>query len=378
MAFFFLSRLRLDYSNFQNSFDAKYKISFVIVFNLDEFKSLIINKIKVEKDYSKYPTLIEVSKGIEKLKKNDWPIFKEGSSVEEYIQSIEEIIFNEFNFFPNILRKTNSNEFQLGFFRVRELDSFNDINLIAEHNYPPIMVTKLGRCNFPKHPVFYCSDNPLVALMEVIRENNFAKKNYCISSWELVNGNEDLVFQNFLHTELDERNPFDVIRQSEMEMISISLENSLNDDQKAGFLLLIKFLHDSFITSNNYFLSASLAHRAFFSKKEFSTDILIYPSIQTQRKGTNMAINPRFVDSSMQLKYLFIVDVEENDLDGGEMKINFTKYATNNGKGFDWKDINPKNEDYKKIFRGDFSGFTKEEVLDFNMSKREIQDFDIQ
>lgn len=334
------------------------------------------DKFKMQEDYLNYPTLKEANEAIEKLKKVDWPIFKEDIFIDDYIESIQKIIFNEFKIIPNLLRLFKPNKFPLAFFRVRELDSFTNINLFAEHSYPPINITKFGRCNFPNHPVFYCSNNPLVALLEVVKEKDFVKKNYCVSSWELVDGKEDFVFQNFLHTELDKKNYFGALRDSEMEKVNEPFKNLLNEEQKAGFLTLIKFLHDSFITSNNYSLSASLAHRTIFSKHKLSTDILMYPSIQTRFKGVNMAINPNFVDSSMQLKRLYIIDVEEMDLIAGKFKINFKKYATSNRKGFDWKNIDPENEDYKKLIIKDFSSIMEDKSMAFNFTKRDSEDFD--
>jgi hypothetical protein len=327
-------------------------------------------------DYSKYPTLNEANKAIKRLKKIDWPIFNEKINIEDYIDSIKKIIFNEFEIIPNILRPFKLNEFPLGFFRVRELDSFTNINLFAEHNYPPINLTKFGRCNFPNYPVFYCADNPVVALMEVVREKDFVKKNYCISSWELVDRKEDFIFQSFLHTELDKENYFGLLSQSEIEKINEPFKNLLNDDQKGGLLALIKFLHDSFISASDYSISASLAHRSIFSKYNLSTDILMYPSIQSKLKGVNMAINPNFVDTSMQLKRIYIIDVEEIDLISGKVKINFKKYATSNRKGFNWKDINSKNEDYKKLIEKDFSSLIEDRNMEMIFTERESENFD--
>ncbi|NBW27292.1 MAG: hypothetical protein EBR38_01810 [Flavobacteriaceae bacterium] len=330
----------------------------------------------MEQDYSNYPTLKEANVALEKLKVAEWPVFKENISVDDYIESVQKIIFSEFKILPNLLTLIKPSKFPLGIFRVRELDSFTNINLFSEHSYPPINVTKFGRCNFPNYPVFYCSDNPLVALLEVVKDRDFVEKNYCISSWELIPGKEDLVFQNFLHTELDKENFFGELSKSEKEKLNEPFKGALSEDQKEGVLTLIKFLHDSFIKSDDYSISASLAHRTIFSKHQLSTDILMYPSIQTRFKGVNMAINPNFVNSSLRLKRLYIIDVDEIDLEKGKFKVNFKKYATSNRNGFNWKNINPENEDYKKLILKDFSSIMEDKSMINTFTKRDSEEFD--
>ena len=189
-------------------------------------------------------------------------------------------------------------------------------------------------------------------------------------------GKEDLVFQNFLHSELDKENYFAELSKSEKDKLNEPFKGVLSEDQKQGFLALIKFLHDSFIKSNNYFISASLAHRTIFSKHQLSTDILMYPSIQTRFKGVNMAINPNFVNSSLKLKRLYIIDVEQLDILNWKFKVNLKKYATSNRKGFDWKNINPENEDYKKLILKDFSSIMEDKSMINTFTKRESEEFD--
>src|SRR5690606_17316114 len=107
-----------------------------------------------------------------------------------------------------------------------------------------------NRCNFPKNPVFYCSDNPLTALMEVIRNGDHKERKFCVSRWELINVDEEFVFQTFLQSDLDNENVFAPLRDAELEHLAQPFENKLGDDKKAGLAELLKFLHNSFIGDN--------------------------------------------------------------------------------------------------------------------------------
>lgn len=326
-------------------------------------------------NYSNYPTLKQAQESIARLNQIQWPKYNETLTTDNFIETVQKIIFEEFEFLPNLLRIFKPKQFPLPFFRVRPMDTFTNIDLFTEHSYPPINIVNFGRCNFPKSPVFYCSNNSLVSLLEVVRENEYKKKNFCISSWELIDNEDDFVFQSFMHTEVDEGNSFSLLKKAEIEKINEPFENSLSEDQQLGFLEFIKFLHDSFINDKIYSLSATLAHRTLFFKHQLSTDILMYPSIQTRFKGVNMAINPNFVSSSMKLKRLYIVDLDEIDLTAGKFQMNIKKYATANRNGFDWKNVEPDSEDYKNLVLKDF-GLVIEDKMKFKFTPKKNEKFD--
>ena len=114
-------------------------------------------------DIDNFPKISEVKRSITKLQKINFPIYIRESNVEDFVKRISDIIENEFGFIPNFKQIFKNNKFNKVFFRARELESISNINLIREHSYPPIDVAGMGRCNFHKLPVFYCSDNAFVA-----------------------------------------------------------------------------------------------------------------------------------------------------------------------------------------------------------------------
>lgn len=167
----------------------------------------------------------------------------------------------------------------------------------------------------------------LTALFEVIRNSDYKNRKFCISRWEIVESTSKFVFQTFLQTELDEKNLFSKLKLAEIEQLKNPFENKLNEDKKAGLTELLKFLHSSFINDKNYFLSASLAHRTLYAEHNFTTDILLYPSVQTKFKGVNMAIHPNFVDNMMRVLRFYIVEIDYYNPENGLYNLIFSEYG---------------------------------------------------
>src|SRR5699024_7288040 len=107
-------------------------------------------------------------------------------------------------------------------------------SLFSEHSYPPINVTSFGRCNFPGNPVFYCSNNPMTALMEVVREADYKKRKFCISKWEIPDIKGKLSFQSFLMSDLHKENKFSTLRDSDIKEVDKLFNSKLNEDKKLG------------------------------------------------------------------------------------------------------------------------------------------------
>jgi hypothetical protein len=305
-------------------------------------------------DIEKFPSHKETIKSIERLKKLEFPKFNKSDNVEDFVKEIEALIQTEFEFLPNIFKFIEHKNFGLPFYRVRELNSFNNKNLFSEHSYPPINLVGFGRCNFPKFPVFYCSDNPMISLMEVLRENNLEGKKYCISKWELKKSNEKLAFQTFIQTDLHPDNNFNVLKNKESEQLQKPIDERINLDKQAGIVELTKYLQNIFINDNSYELSATLAHRTLYARHNFATDILIYPSKQSNYKGINMAIHPNFVDNNLKVKRFYIVELKNINKSIGKFDITFSKYATIEKNVIIWKDLKPEDKDYKNFLMEDF------------------------
>lgn len=309
-------------------------------------------------DIDKFPKISEVKNAIAKLQQLEFPVYSEGMDIDEFVKQITSIIENELGFIPNIKQIFRNNEFLSSFFRARELNSITNINLIREHSYPPLNFVEMGRCNFPNLPVFYCSDNALTALIEVIRNYKSDNKRYCISKWELIQSEDKLMFENFLQTELPEENNYNIFKEDFIKKINIPFEKSLNrkleKEQEEGLIEYLKFLDSSFISNKNYSLSASLAYRALYANHNFRTDVLMYPSVQTFFKGVNLAMQPNFVENNLKLTRLYVVSLENFNPNTGKVKITFFDYAEVEKNVIMWKKIKLDDEHYNNIIKQDF------------------------
>jgi hypothetical protein len=311
-------------------------------------------------EQSEFPNLSKVRKAIKKFENLKWPEYEEGYDINEFVKEFDKILSSELGLILNYLIKLKHKEFSFGIFRARELNSFNNVNLFTEHSYPPPSITKFGRCNFPKHPVFYASNSAITALIEVIRNHDFLGKKYCISSWKINNPEEELIFENFLQSNLHPENNFNILANAAVNRIAEPFKNSnikISKTQKEGILEFMKFLDTQFINDNNYSFSAALAHRQIYAKHNFNTDILMYPSVQLNMKGVNLAINPNFVDNYLQLLRCYIIEVNSFDINTGKFTITFFQYGDVIKNKLFWKNIDPKDEKYQNYLNEDFKEF---------------------
>ena len=284
-----------------------------------------------------FPSSSEVNKIIKKFENYIWPEIKEDDDIKKFVENISKTITNELNSFPNLLLQLKPENFNFGIFRARPVDSFSNINLFREHSYPPINLVQLGRCNFPKHPVFYSSNNPVTALAEVIRDNDFKNKKICISSWAIIPSNDEFIFESFLQTDLHPNNQFAALAKSLADRINEPFKGKLSADKQKGLQIFLKYIDSQFIKNDNYSFSASLAHRRIYGNHNFCTDILMYPSVQTEMQGVNLAINPNFVDNHMRIKRFYILEVNDYDRTSGKFNISFFKYGEIQKNTIFWK-----------------------------------------
>lgn len=313
----------------------------------------------MKNNYNDFPVHNVVKETISILEKKDWPKFQDDSDVEQFVKDIDSEITKAFGIFPSSIMFLKPSKFPFNIFRVRELDTINNINLLAEYSYPPAPFTKLGRCNFPKHPVFYGSNNPITAIAEVIRDEDYKNKKLCIASWGLINSDEDFVFENYLKSKLHPNNPFSAIAYSQLERLNEPFENQLNSEQVQGLSEFLKYIDSQFITDTNYSLSASLAHRSLYAKHNYRTDILMYPSVQTNALGNNFAISPNFVDTHMRVQRLYIIEVISYDKETGHFDLSFLQYAEIQKNVVLWKNLKEDDELYRTYFEEDFKAYLK-------------------
>jgi hypothetical protein len=309
-------------------------------------------------NFENFHKISEVKKSIERLNQTVFPRYNDKIIIEEFVNKVTGIIENEFSFIPNIIYPFKNKDILSRFFRARECDKISNIDLISEHSYPPISKAKLGRCNFPELPVFYCSDDAMTALIECAKNYGNRNKRYCISKWEIIPTEDLLIFESFLQSNLPvENNYYDIVENMKTRIIDLfeeSLKISFDKERKEGVHEYLKYLDSLFISDKNYAISASLAYRNLYAKHNLRTDILMYPSVQTLNKGVNFAIHPNFVDNNLKLTRLYIVGLDDYNSTLGKIQITFYKYAEIEKNVFMWKNIDLDNVLHKEIVKQDF------------------------
>lgn len=306
-------------------------------------------------DTNNFPTEEEVRNSIAKLETHIWPEFEMGDNVENYIKQVTDLLKEEFKRLPNIIEKRKINDFKFRIFRVRDLDDFSNINLLCEHSYPPInLTTKLGRCNFPQHPVFYGSTDPMTAVAECLKNNNFKLKRYCISCWKIRESEEEVLILPYLFGQLDTDNSFAKYAEKISSKLSSVYNDKLTSDQELGIKLYLKFISDLFTDDKCYKKSAFFAHRNTYNSENTVAEIFIYPSIQTHYKGTNLAIHPNFVDRKMFVSRLYIFDVNSISKEDGKVTITISSCGTFIRNQIIWKNVTRNDTECKQFIQEDF------------------------
>ena len=203
-------------------------------------------------------------------------------------------------------------------------------------------------------PVFYCSSDIGTALAEVIKETyTISERKYLVSSWSIIS-QKDTKIVPFLYSDLPDQNQYHLLGEWAINRIHTLFKGKLSDSQIDGQKAYLAFLASSFVTEN-YSLSATLAHSILYAPHNYSADIFIYPSIRTGLKSINMAIHPNFVDNNMRLERIFSIKVKSIDIETGRCEVVIDKYADLNFNVIMWKDLSQEDEKYKEYIREDFA-----------------------
>ena len=121
------------------------------------------------------PELEDVKKAIKTFQNGKFLKVDDFENINDYVDYFEEIFKSHFPTFHYMLQIQNPQNFKFKLFRVREFNEIKNKSLFCEYSYPPSYFTVNGRCNFKNHPIFYCSNNPITSLLEVVRNSKADK-----------------------------------------------------------------------------------------------------------------------------------------------------------------------------------------------------------
>lgn len=313
-----------------------------------------INDFTSENSKDIFP-LDRVITGIEDLKVFKWPKFTEGQDIEGFVDKIHKIITSKLGSFPSLVRQIPQEKIKFPIFRAREAIQINNDQLFTEFSFPPISFTTMGRCNFPKHPVFYASNSPLAAILEIFKESEFKERKIYLSSWSIIPSKEVFYFESFLKSGLSNDSIYHIFNDNLKKDVNETFKGLINQDQVLGLIEYLKFLDNQFISDDNYSISATFAYKRLYVKGNFGSDIIFYPSVQSKGGAANMAINPNFVVNNMKLDRVYLVSLNNYDLITNNFSVTFHQFGQVSKNSILWSnDMEDKN--FKKALELDFGG----------------------
>jgi hypothetical protein len=298
-------------------------------------------------------TFDQIIAGVEKLKTFQWPKFNQEESIEDFSEKINRILTANLGAFPSLVTPTPQEKVNFSIFRAREVDQIKNDQLFTEFSYPPLSFTSMGRCNFPNHPVFYASNSPLVAMLEVLREPDFMAKKLYLSSWSIIPNKDIFYFESFLRSGLTEKSLYNNFNINLEQRIGKTFKEFASQDQILGIIEYLRFVDEQFISDETYSVSASLAHRRLYAKGNFGSDMIMYPSVQSKGNDANLAINPNFVENNMRLNRVYIVSLKDHDLQNNKYSMTFHRFGEVNKNSILWND-DLTDENFKKAIAKDF------------------------
>lgn len=284
------------------------------------------------------PQFEEIKKGIDELLLIEkWDNYKIIKHPKSFYKKVNELFLKKIGFLPIIIDPQNSDSFPFKFYRIRKESKDFNSSLISEYSHPPASVNNyFQRANIPKHPVFYCSDEPFTAIAEVIKYATIVDPNdtYYLSEWAIL-PNTPIKFSPFLFGNLKENSSYNLWSESNFHRLKITLEKSGNIEDYESFEKILRFLSTLFVSENTYVVSSYIAHHYLYASHSMRSDIFVFPSVQLDKSNVNYAIHPNFVSEKMRLKKVFKMSFEELNK-GTSIKYGITNFGLNRDSIIFW------------------------------------------
>jgi hypothetical protein len=238
-----------------------------------------------------FPTIEEYIAQLDILKNLDFSTLSH--------QEIEDKFYDYATIFPQIFATQNPERFNLHtLYRIRlNIDTDKeDLNLIQTYSYPlPEHCTKNGRANIKGKSVFYCSNKVGAALFE--SKPKRGDKGY-LSIWKPI-AKRPIKIGVALPADLRADNPWHELARSAFLSSKKFLSNNAGDKYN-HFVELNKFIADRYVHENYpYPITSWLSNEFLYGQKW--KDLILYPSIATDKIYCNMAIHPNTVNTQLIL-----------------------------------------------------------------------------
>lgn len=217
------------------------------------------------------------------------------------------------------VKERTFNEFK--FFRVRlNIDkSIENIGIVQTHSFPPTYYCKEnGRANVKNTTVFYCSNDPLTAMLEV--KPKIGDEGY-ISLWK-PNVKRDVISAICLPTSLPNTNPWNKIASNSHIHLLNSIAQSEQKDKVFHLAYMYDFVAELYrLERPPYHITSMISWELIYG--QFIRDFIVYPSIQNNYNTCNMAFHPNFVYNNLILEK--IISFKIIDTFNGQIKFNLSE-----------------------------------------------------
>lgn len=216
-------------------------------------------------------------------------------------KEIEKLYFDKAILIPHIFATMESSTINsLTVFRARIISSSEDTSLINTFSYPnPSFCKSNGRANISNHPVFYCSDNPSTALLEI---KPVIGTEIYLSTWK-INCDREVQYSSFINPKVRETNVWFEHGQ-QIANFFIEKAKKLNTTKEKHLKLLMEFNSELFLKEReNYPLTSWLANQQLYRLD--GMDFIVYPSFATNNRTCNMAFHPNIIDKYFMFDRVF-------------------------------------------------------------------------
>lgn len=231
---------------------------------------------------------------------------------------------------------------QIPFYRTRlNINSQNeDTSLVMTYSFPPANICKdNGRANLAGKSVFYCSNDPIAAIIECKPE--IGNEGY-LSVWEGI-AKREVKSGIFLPNNLPRMNHWDILGQESYENWTKYISEN-HPNYSKHFVELYDFINKKFIDEKKpYPLTSFLSNEMLFNNSH--KDFFIYPSVIANSKLSNIAFHPNSVIEN--LKFSKVIKFKVINIENNNIIFNLGKVGTLHETKMIWKNCT---EEETKLF----------------------------
>lgn len=208
-----------------------------------------------------------------------------------------------------------------GIFRARECYEGVPFENVKDLWEPPSEVTKLGRCNDVKSPMFYCSNHLGTALIETGATNGSC---WCLGEFSIISNDLECILmglkeQSFLKQDTNYKHVD--FWPKKKEILDSYLYNVFRKNGKRK--------------KNVYIQTAAITQ--FVLNPEFTKNVdgVIYPSVACGHNGINIAINPDRAREKLILQKVLFIQIE--NINQKQVKYRVLSEGEVEGERIKWK-----------------------------------------